>query len=216
MLYLEHVSFEIKKGLPRFIFKDKQGRDLNLNKAITKVFNRLISYMQDLDLFFLRIIGFIPFYSIRYFFYVLDGVQIGKGSHIHMGTQFFQPNNILIGEGTIIGQNAFLDGRDKLIIGSNVDVASDVLIYNSQHDIDSEFFEPISAPVKIEDYVFIGPRAIILPGVTIGKGAVVAAGAVVTKNVLEFKIVGGVPAKEIGERKVKNPSYKLGRSRLFQ
>lgn len=64
--------------------------------------------------------------------------------------------------------------------------------------------------------MFIGPRAIILPGVKIGKGAVVAAGAVVTKDVEKFTIVGGVPAKVVGERKNKNPSYKLGRARLFQ
>ena len=64
--------------------------------------------------------------------------------------------------------------------------------------------------------MFIGPRAIILPGVKIGKGAVVGAGAVVTKDVAPFKVVGGVPAKEIGERKNKNPNYKLGRARLFQ
>ncbi|MCR4305614.1 MAG: acyltransferase, partial [Candidatus Daviesbacteria bacterium] len=74
----------------------------------------------------------------------------------------------------------------------------------------------ISAPVEIGDYVFIGPRAIILPGVKIGKGAVVAAGAVVTKNVQENMIVGGVPAEVIGERKVKDLHYKLGRARLFQ
>jgi Acetyltransferase (isoleucine patch superfamily) len=68
----------------------------------------------------------------------------------------------------------------------------------------------------IEDYVFIGPRAIILPGVKIGKGAVVAAGAVVTKDVAPFSVVGGVPAKIIGERKIKNLSYKLGRARWFR
>ncbi|KKQ96441.1 MAG: Acetyltransferase, partial [Candidatus Woesebacteria bacterium GW2011_GWA1_39_12] len=70
--------------------------------------------------------------------------------------------------------------------------------------------------VEIKDYVFIGPRAIILPGVSIGRGAVVAAGAVVTKNVPDFAIVGGVPAKVIGERKNKNLNYRLGRARLFQ
>ena len=64
--------------------------------------------------------------------------------------------------------------------------------------------------------MFIGPRAIILPGVTIKRGAVVGAGAVVTKDVEEFKIVGGVPAKEIGERQNKNPNYKLGRAAWFR
>jgi len=70
--------------------------------------------------------------------------------------------------------------------------------------------------VKIEDYVFIGPRVIIQPGVKIGYGAIVAAGAVVTKDVLPYSIVGGVPANIIGERKLKNLHYRLGRARLFQ
>jgi maltose O-acetyltransferase len=109
-----------------------------------------------------------------------------------------------------------LDGRDKLVIGNHVDFASEVMIYNAQHDINSEKFNAITAPVIIEDYVFIGPRVIILPGVTIHKGAVVGAGAVVTKDVLEFTIVGGVPAKEIGQRQNKNPNYKLGRAAWFR
>ena len=88
--------------------------------------------------------------------------------------------------------------------GNHVNIGSSVMIYNSEHDIDSEDFHAISAPVEIEDYVFIGPRAIILPGVTVKKGAVVGAGAVVTKDVEEFKIVGGVPARIIGERKNKD------------
>jgi len=82
--------------------------------------------------------------------------------------------------------------------------------------LEGEDFSARIEPVQIEDYVFIGPRAIILPGVKIGKGAVIAAGAVVTKDVSDFEIVGGVPAKVIGERKNKNPNYKLGRARLFQ
>ncbi|MBU1066911.1 acyltransferase, partial [Patescibacteria group bacterium] len=137
-------------------------------------------------------------------------MKIGRGSVIHMWANFFQPKNIKIGEGSIIGDRVFLDGRAKLTIGNHVDIASNVLIYNSEHDIEAEDFSAREEPVEIDDYVFIGPRVIILPGVKIGKGAIVAAGAVVSKNVPNFAIAGGVPAKTIGERKNKNLKYKLG------
>jgi len=74
------------------------------------------------------------------------------------------------------------------------------MIYTLQHDMESPSFDAVGAPVIIEDYVYIGPRAIILPGVRIGYGAVVGAGAVVTKDVPPYAVVGGVPAKFIHER----------------
>lgn len=167
-------------------------------------------------MFLLRIVGYIPSHVIRNFAYFLAGVKLGEGSAIHMGALFYHPAGVIIGKDTIIGEGAVLDGRAKLTIGDHVDIASHVMIYNSEHDINDEYFSPVSAPVTIEDYVFIGPRAIILPGVTVKKGAIVAAGAVVTKDVEEYAIVGGIPAKKIGERSLKNPSYKLGRAAWFR
>jgi maltose O-acetyltransferase len=143
-------------------------------------------------------------------------MKIGKGSAIHSFARFHDLSNINIGDDTIVGEYAVLDGRDSLVIGNHVDIASQVMIYNAQHDIESQDFHAVQQPVRIHDYAFIGPRAIILPGVTIGRGAVVAAGAVVTKNVDEFQIVGGVPAKVIGERQNKNLHYKLGRAAWFR
>lgn len=198
------------------MFKDKHGNKLTLGQAFPKILNRLYNYWLDLLLMKLRIVGHIPFHSVRKFCYRLAGMRIGKGSTIHMWANFYQPKNIKIGQDTIIGDHAFLDGRANLTIGDHVDIASQVMIYNSEHDLESREFAAREEPVSIGNYVFIGPRAIILPGVEIGKGAVVAAGAVVTKNVPEFAIVGGVPAKQIGERKLKNLSYRLGRPRLFQ
>lgn len=197
--------------------KDRTGKELTNREVGAKIVSRLFNIWLDLVLWKLNIVSsLVPFHSVRKFAFRLTGVKIGKNSYVHMGTRFYYPAGITIGNGTIIGDHCFLDGRAPLKIGDNVDIASQVLIYNSEHDIHSEHFDPHEVSVEIGDYVFIGPRAIILPGVKIGKGAVVAAGAVVTENVNSFEIVGGVPAKVIGERKNKNPHYKLGRARLFQ
>ncbi|MBI2596959.1 acyltransferase [Candidatus Daviesbacteria bacterium] len=161
-------------------------------------------------------VGLVPSHLFRLLLYRMAGIRIGKGSRIHTGARFFYPANIKIGQDSIIGNDVFLDGRATINIGNHVDIASEVMIYNSEHDINSEDFHATTGSVTIEDYVFIGPRVIILPNVRIGKGAVVAAGAVVTKDIDEYSIAGGVPAQIIGERKLKDLHYQLGRARLFQ
>lgn len=198
------------------MFTDKTGKKLTTAQAFPKIMNRMYNYFLDFELMILRWVSHIPSHSIRKIFYFLSGMKIGRGSVVHMWANFFEPNGIVIGEDTIVGDHAFLDGRARLIIGNHVDIASSVMIYNSEHNLESDDFTARTESVEIGDYVFIGPRAIILPGVKVGKGAVIAAGAVVTKDVDDFTIVGGVPAKVIGERKNKNPDYKLGRARLFQ
>jgi maltose O-acetyltransferase len=198
------------------MLEDKYGNKLTIKQALPKIITRFKNYWLDFELMLLRWVGYIPFHSIRNLKYRFFGIKIGRGSTIHMWANFFNPKNIEIGKDTIIGDHAFLDGREKIKIGDHVDIASSVMIYNSEHNLESEGFEAISAPVEIGDYVFIGPRVIIMPGVKIGRGSVVAGGAVVTKDVADFAIVGGVPTKVIGERKNKKPNYKLGRARLFQ
>jgi len=198
------------------MFKDKTGKELSLNEALPKIKKRIQTIFLEFQLMFLRWTGCVPSHSWRKFVYELAGIKIGQGSTFHMWANFFQPKNIQIGEDTVIGDHCFLDGRARLKIGSHTDIASQVLIYNSEHDVNDPDFKAQEQPVEIGDYVFIGPRAIILPGVKIGKGAIIGAGAVVTKNVFPGKIVGGVPAQEIGSRNLKDFHYRLGRVSLFQ
>lgn len=197
-------------------FVNKDDQKLPTSKALEKIINRFSQFFLDFWLYVLWLVGYIPSHTVRKFFYLISGMKLGHDATFHMGARFFLPKNIEIGEGTIVGDHAFFDGRAKITIGKQVDIASEVMIYNSEHDLSDPNFKATEEPVSIGDYVFIGPRAIIMPGVTIGNGAIVAGGAVVTKNVPENTIVGGVPAKVIGERPLKNQSYKLGRTRLFQ
>ena len=191
---------------------------------LQKIWSRVTAiYLEAVTGFLWWGVGMMPFHHLRRFFYRLFGMHIGSGSTIHMMARIYDPRHISIGEDTIIGERATLDGRKQLsqskgglAIGNHVDIASEVMIWTSQHDIHAADFGAIEEKVFIEDYVFIGPRTIILPGITVGKGAIIAAGAVVTKDVAPFSIVAGVPAKHIGERQNTNPSYKLGRARWFQ
>ena len=196
--------------------KDKEGRMLSSKEIYRKSQSRSITVLREFFVFILHCVGYLPFHHVRRFFYRAGGMVIGEGSTIHMGARFYNPAHIEIGNDTIIGERVILDGRDILRIGDHVDFASEVMVYNYQHDVHDPEFKAVGGPVAIEDYVFIGPRAIILPGVTLRKGAVVAAGAVVTKDVEPFEIVGGVPAKVIGERKQKELHYKLGRAAWFR
>ena len=185
----------------------------NMTKKIER---RIATVLLEFVVFMLHIIGWFPSHHVRRFFYRLAGMKIGAGSTIHTGARFYKPENICIGKDSIIGESVVLDGRAKLTIGDHVDMASEVMIYNGQHDIHSKDFHGEFADVVIEDYVFIGPRVIVLPGVTLGKGSIVGAGAVVTKDVPAFSIAGGIPAKVIGERQEKDLHYKLGRAAWFR
>lgn len=200
--------------------KDKTGRELTTQELSMRSLSRIANILLEAEVFFLHCVGIVPIHHFRRFFYRLSGMRIGRGSTIHTLLRLYDPRNISIGKDTIIGECAVLDGREKLRIGDHVAFATGVMIYNSEHNIEADHFTAqegiTSASVIVEDYVFIGPRAIILPGVTIGKGAIVAAGAVVTKDVLAFTIVGGVPARVIGERKNHELNYTLGRARWFR
>lgn len=99
-----------------------------------------------------------------------------------------------------INKNVYVDGRGGLKIGAYVSISPSVKLITASHEVNSADFKLEVKPIVINDFVWICTSAIILPGVTLGKGCVVASGAVVTKDVPEYVIVGGNPAKIIGIR----------------
>jgi acetyltransferase-like isoleucine patch superfamily enzyme len=168
-------------------------------------------YLSGFNYFF----SYIPSYSIRHSVYKHAGkMKIGKNTNIQMGLKIYKPWSIEIGENTVINNNVVLDGRGTLLIGNNVNISPYVKIYSAEHDVNGSLFDYVEAEVKIEDYAWVSTASIVLPGVTIGRGAVVASGAVVTKDVDPFAIVGGVPAKKIGTRN-KDLKYKLNYRKYF-
>jgi len=151
--------------------------------------------------FWIRATGKLPFNELRVVVYrYLFGVNIAEGARIEGGCTIWGPKRVTIGPGTVVNRDVILDGRFPLTIGSFVSISVRSVILTLEHDLGDPEFRAVGAPVQIGDRVFIGTGSIVLPGVTIGDGAVVAAGAVVTKDVEPFTIVGGVPARPIGVR----------------
>lgn len=151
----------------------------------------------------------IPCHLLRRLVCKLFMKEFGWSSAIYRNVDIRTPIKISIGKNTIINKKCVIDGRGGLIIGDNVDIAQETNIWTEQHNYNSPDYLSVCKPVYIDDYVWLASRVTVLPGVTIGRGAVVACGAIVTKDVPPLAIVAGVPAKVIGHRE-DVLSYKLG------
>lgn len=136
-----------------------------------------------------------------------ENVSIGEGTVIKKDAQICACNEgarVKIGSGTTIGDYAYIYASERIYIGSKVLVAPFCYLVDGNHG--TRRSTPIreqeleTAPITINDDVWLGAKVTVLPGVTIGQGAIVAAGSVVTKSVPQYEIWGGVPAKRLGER----------------
>lgn len=147
------------------------------------------------------ILPHIPFWCIRRPLLRLAGMKIGEGSFVMKRCYIMDSNRIVIGRWTDINRSCFLDGRGGITIGDSVSISHDVRIVTGSHDMDSEHFTAIFKPVEIGDYAWLGVGCTVLQGVKIGRGAVVCAGAVVTRDVKPCEVVAGIPARGIRKRK---------------
>jgi maltose O-acetyltransferase len=157
-----------------------------------------------------RIIGPMPGHALRraYYRHALDW-EIGERSSIHHGLKIFGGRGrVKIGKRSTLQMDCLIvgAGMDDLTIGNDVAIAYRSALIMGSHDIWSPEFKGITGPITIEDHAFIGSGSTILLGVTIGEGAVVTAGSVVTKSIPPFTIVRGNPACVVG-RRTRNLDY---------
>lgn len=151
-----------------------------------------------------------PFIGLRLWFYSRFGVNFEQRSKttVMMYCEVHGPGTVSIGANSIVGRHCILDGRAPLLIGRNVNIGGRTQMFTGTHLVDDPDFAAEFRPITIEDHVWIAAGAIVLPGVTIGRGAVVAAGSVVSRDLEPMGIYAGAPARRIGERKL-DPSYTL-------
>jgi maltose O-acetyltransferase len=174
---------------------------------------RVLNYLTN------HVVAHVPSDSFRRLWYTNAlQIEIGPRASVLLGAYvwFYTPGEnrrrgVAIGRNSRINRNCTLDARNGLTIGDNVSISPEVMILGESHDYNDPGFRDLQpGPVTIEDYVWIGSRAIILPGVTVGRGAVVAAGSVVTKDVPPLTVVAGTPAKPVAVRDAGATAYTVG------
>lgn len=240
LLIFYKISFFLLLGIPLRIF-NKRNMQSNITNAKLEESSNIknnksaITYKPSKSLFkklktFIWLIldgynrylgywiGYFPSQFIRNFVYKhVFFMNLEKEVTIRYGLKLLGASGISIGQGSALGDECWLDGRFRIIIGKNVNIASQVHMWSASHDMNDPYFRSnpkTVGPIIIDDNAWIGPHTTILDNVHIGEGAVVCAGAVVTKDVEPFAVVAGIPAKKIKERN-RDIRYKLSGASFF-
>jgi glycosyltransferase involved in cell wall biosynthesis/acetyltransferase-like isoleucine patch superfamily enzyme len=144
--------------------------------------------------------GWFPVYRLKRWLLRLFGASIGRGVVIKPHVRIKYPWQLSIGDHSWIGEEAWIDNLAPVRIENDVCISQGVYLCTGSHDHERVTFDLIVKPIVIEAEAWVATRAVVLQGVTVGRGAVVAAGSVVTTDVSFAAIVGGIPAAAIGER----------------
>lgn len=160
------------------------------------------------------VINKLPSRHLRKWFYQAMGAEIGKNTFPCRRVEILLPKGLKLSDDVAVGWFAELDARGGITIGHDTNISSHVKLITGSHDVDDPEFAADFRPISIGHHCWIGTGAIILQGVTIGDGAVVAAGAVVTKDIPPYEIWGGVPAKCIKKR-CRDLPYKIKRAPML-
>lgn len=180
--------------------ENKSAEQVVSISAKRKLANSISLYLYGLCRYYSILIGKIPSQRIRNLLMrkclCLD---ISPKAVLYGGFEMRSPWNIHIGE-AVIGVGALLDGRRGIQIENRVCLAQNVKIFTLQHDVNDAHFAACGGEVKLEKYSWISSGTTVLPGITVGKGAVLASGAIATKNLEPYGVYAGIPAKKISER----------------
>jgi maltose O-acetyltransferase len=153
--------------------------------------------------------GHFPISGLRHAYLRAYLGKFGVGSSVQTGCRFLNGRKVFIGARNVINARCLLDGRRyQICTGDDVSIGPEATILTLGHDPNDVDFRDRGGDVIVGSRVWIAYRAMVLPGITIGEGAVVAAGAVVTRDVEAFTIVAGVPARPIAMRD-RNLRYRL-------
>ena len=135
------------------------------------------------------------------------GAHIAPSAVLLRGSRILHWKNLHVGDATCISNHVTIRAHDTVKIGCGVTVGPEVFISSGDHSL--EDLSPTSAPITIGDGVFVGSRAVILKGVSIGNHAVIGAGAVVTRDVPELAVCAGIPARVVKFRKAPSRTWTI-------
>ncbi len=144
----------------------------------------------------------IPLVGPRMRMYSAFGVKFDDVSHTHisLGVEMWVGRRLSMGPRSTIGQRCYIDARGGIRMDASANVSREAALLTATHMPDDPDFKADIAPIHLERGSWIGVRALLMPGVRVGEGAVVGAGAVVTSDVAPYDIVAGVPARTLRKR----------------
>lgn len=144
----------------------------------------------------------VPFYGPKRWVLRVFGAKIGRGVVLKPGVSVKYPWRLKIGENSWVGERVWIDNLADVEIGQNVCISQEAYLLTGNHNYKSRNFDLIVNPIVISDGAWIGARAVVCPGVEIGRNAVAAVGAVLTKTAESDFVYAGNPAEKIRERKL--------------
>lgn len=186
---------------------EKKEIEIEQVKEINSAKKHILVFLASFEKYMMIKTGYIPCHFLRKFLYKkVFKLNVNSYSIINYGCEFRRCEKINIGQGTIMGDKCIIDGRKGVNIGKNVNFGTSANVWSMQHEVQSTDFAVKGGKVEIGDRAWISNNVIVLPNVKIGEGAVIAAGAVLTKDAEPYGVYAGIPAKKVGERN-KNLTY---------